>query len=369
MMETKKDEKRIEEALKGEARIAEALQRADEQLSPYATRCQDAVYRNEQKRDRTLYRNCFQTESDAILNNVFYSRLADKTQVHSFYRNDDISRRMLHVQIVSKIARTIGKILNLNLDLIEVIALGHDIGHTPFGHKGEEFLSAVTYEKQGRYFNHNAHSVRVLSKMSERFKNRYSIQTLDGILSHNGEMFVEKLSPTGLVDFQQFDKKLESCYTDKTTIKKHVPSTLEGCVVRVSDIIAYITKDRNDLYSVGRAERIHDFEKSPLGEKPPKILYEIMRDLLVCSLDKPYIAFSNDVSNEIKRMKDENNRLIYQSDFVADNYRIIEKKMRLLFDACLNDLDGNGDETFIKRNFLKLPLFAGDYNVGGEFSH
>ena len=113
----------------------------------------------------TVLRSNFIRDVDKILNCPFYNRYADKTQVFSFNKNDDITRRSLHVQLVSRIARTIGKALNLNLELIEAIALGHDIGHTPFGHLGEKILDRLYFSFTNRHFAHNIHSVRVLDKI------------------------------------------------------------------------------------------------------------------------------------------------------------------------------------------------------------
>ena len=105
---------------------------------------EDKVIRRNNARDKaSILRTAFIRDIDKIMHCPYYNRYADKTQVFSFYKNDDITRRGLHVQLVSRIARTIGKALNLNLDLIEAIALGHDIGHTPFGHAGEEFLDEL----------------------------------------------------------------------------------------------------------------------------------------------------------------------------------------------------------------------------------
>ena len=117
----------------------------DNNLSQYACKNSDAIrlYGNVRY---NIIRPAFAYDVDCIIHNPVYNRYADKTQVFSFYKNDDITRRALHVQFVSKIARTIGRALNLNLDLIEAIALGHDMGHTPFGHKGEEFLSECYQE-------------------------------------------------------------------------------------------------------------------------------------------------------------------------------------------------------------------------------
>ena len=111
--------------------------------------------KNTEKDKANIIRTAFIRDIDKIIHCPFYNRYADKTQVFSFYKNDDITRRGLHVQLVSRIARTIGSALNLNLDLIEAIALGHDIGHTPFGHAGEKLIGDIYHERTGRFFNHN----------------------------------------------------------------------------------------------------------------------------------------------------------------------------------------------------------------------
>ena len=112
----------------------------------------NVVRRDSNKDKANIIRTAFVRDIDKIIHCPYYNRYADKTQVFSFYKNDDITRRGLHVQLVSRIARTIGKALGLNLDLIEAIALGHDIGHTPFGHAGEEFLDELYFEHTGRHF-------------------------------------------------------------------------------------------------------------------------------------------------------------------------------------------------------------------------
>ena len=109
----------------------------DRELSPYAAKNMEAV-RLYGKPRYDIIRPDYSYDVDCIIHNPLYNRYADKTQVFSFYRNDDLTRRALHVQFVSKIAKTIGRALKLNLDLIEAISLGHDMGHTPFGHKGEK---------------------------------------------------------------------------------------------------------------------------------------------------------------------------------------------------------------------------------------
>ena len=126
----------------------------------------------------TLMRPAFMRDIEKILHLPAYTRYAGKTQVFSFRSNDDLSRRGLHVQLVSRIARDIGRALGLNCDLIEAIGLGHDLGHTPFGHAGERFLNDIYHLRTGRYFFHNVQSVRVLDALYGR---NVSLQTLDGV--------------------------------------------------------------------------------------------------------------------------------------------------------------------------------------------
>ena len=144
------------------------LDRVNGIINPYRCENNSVIRRNNDRDIQNLWRPSFVRDIEKIMHLPFYNRYADKTQVFSFYHNDDITRRALHVQLVSKIARNIGSVLGLNLDLIEAIALGHDIGHTPFGHAGERFLSELLNKETGRYFNHNVHSVRVLDNMFAR---------------------------------------------------------------------------------------------------------------------------------------------------------------------------------------------------------
>ena len=124
--------------------IKEDILKREEGMSKYACRSKDAILLKEDgKLKENEIRPVFFRDTDRIIHSMSYTRYIDKTQVYSFIENDHITHRVLHVQLVSKIARTIGRILNLNEDLIEAIALGHDVGHTPFGHTGERFLNNI----------------------------------------------------------------------------------------------------------------------------------------------------------------------------------------------------------------------------------
>lgn len=145
----------------------------EELLSPYACKSEKGIKLNEEEED---IRPVFFRDIDKIIHSQAYTRYIDKTQVYSFIENDHITHRVLHVQLVSKVARTIGRALRLNEDLIEAIALGHDVGHSPFGHAGEKFLDNITRRENIGFFCHNAQSVRTLKDLEGL---NITIQTLD----------------------------------------------------------------------------------------------------------------------------------------------------------------------------------------------
>ena len=229
-----------------------------------------------------------------------------------------MSRRALHVQLVSRIARNIGRLLDLDLDLIEAIALGHDLGHTPFGHAGESYLNEIYYENTGRYFNHNVHSVRVLDGI---FHLNVSLQTLDGILCHNGEFECKEYRPSELDNFEDFDKKVEECYVDESAIGRLIPSTLEGCVVRISDMIAYIGKDRQDAKRAKLIESEDIFSKSSIGTHNAAIINNLIVNIVENSYNKPYILLDDEHFYALKQSKRENYDLIYKNEKISKRYQ------------------------------------------------
>lgn len=343
------------------AEIEEKRRKGNELLSASAARDGDAIYEKERTRD---YRSNYGRDIDTVLNNVFYSRFADKTQVHSFYKNDDLTRRCQHVQLVSRIARTIGETLGLNLELIEAIALGHDIGHTPFGHRGETFLSDLYYDTDKKYFNHNVHSVRALRTIS---KQNLSLQTLDGIISHNGEYLVSKIEPTQLATFEEFDIKLQSSYVDKTSIASQRANTLEGALVRIVDIIAYVGKDRQDLYKINQQGKLSQFTDFGIGLENRQIIANVSQSLIANSYGKNYISLGEDVAAALKKMKEENFKFIYKTEEVVEQYDKIQVLFNEIFNAALKDLATDTDRTYIKRHFVQYNLFEKykqDYLLG-----
>ena len=283
---------------------------ADNQTGTYAQVGFDSAHtlRRVAEEDHTnIWRNAFMQDIDRIMRCPFFSRYADKTQVYSLFKNDDMTRRSLHVQFVSRIARTIGKALHLNLDLIEAIALGHDIGHPAFAHTGESLLDKLYFEHTGRHFLHNIHSVRVLDKIHPY---NLTLQTLDGIACHNGELELLEYHPAPLKDFTEFDKMMESCALDKKYADKIMPSTLEGAVVRISDIIAYLGKDREDAI-LAKAIDADAFEKNELGETYAEMVNNLIVNVIENSYGKPYIKLDAQHFQALKKTKKENYEKIY----------------------------------------------------------
>jgi len=314
-------------------------------INPYAFKDENIVRRNMEHDKANLWRPAFVRDCEKIMHLPFYNRYADKTQVFSLYKNDDISRRSQHVQLVARIARNIGSLLGLNLDLIEAIALGHDIGHTPFGHAGERKLDELYRGQTGRYFNHNVHSVRVLDTMCGT---NISMQTLDGILCHNGEMELEEYKPVRYADFALFDEKVENCYIDRGAIKKLIPATLEGCVVRVADIIAYLGKDRQDAEKLGLFEKKPEYTGGKIGTSNAEIINNMIVNLVENSYGKEYLKMDKEYFDAFSAGKKENYELIYKIDKVEKVYQDdIFPMMEQMYEKLLEDAKAHNTKSVL----------------------
>jgi len=328
----------------------------DKLLSPYASRNASACRVREYKPRFDIIRQPYSYDVDCIIHNPLYNRYADKTQVFSFYRNDDLTRRALHVQFVAKIAKTIGRALRLNLDLIDAISLGHDMGHTPFGHKGETFLSenyqVGTQNREGRarYFNHNVHSTRIFRYILD---SNLTLQTLSGILSHNGEKVYKEYTPSELCSFHEFDHVLEQCYLVDDYHKKLRPNTLEGCVVRISDMVAYAGKDRQDLYKAKLITKEKFEEKRLIGTDNSSIISNVVVNLVKNSINSPSINMDEEVFKDLKDLIDENNRVIYQNEQLNEPYfEIVKPLMSLLYKRLVADVENNVYDSPVFKHYL-----------------
>ena len=296
-----------------------------------------------------VWRPNFAKDIDRILYSPYYNRYTDKTQVFSLLKNDDITRRSLHVQLVSRIARTIGRALNLNLDLIEAIALGHDIGHTPFAHCGEVYLNELYNRNTGRFFNHNIHSARVLDQI---FSLNLTLQTLSGIAGHNGEIELSEYRPVPIDSFEEFDKELEKACTVPGYANKLQPSTLEGNVVRISDIIAYLGKDRQDAASIQMVEQ-QAFPSSVIGSINSEIINNLVVNIIENSYGHPYIKLDEEHFQAVQSYKRENYDMIYANEpgRVILN-RVVKPMMEEIYNQLLDDLQQDRRDSPIFRHHI-----------------
>ena len=323
----------------------------DSFLSPYATKNKDAIRLYDEEPDIRLP---FFRDVDKIIYSLSYVRYIDKTQVFSYTQNDHISKRMIHVQLVSKIARTIGRALNLNEDLIEAASLGHDLGHVPFGHVGERILSKLSYDHQEGYFNHNIQSVRNLLYLENNGRGvNISLQVLDAIMCHNGEFVSDCYRPVAKTK-ETFFNQYESSYQDQSVIDKMIPMTLEGCVVRISDVIGYIGRDLEDAMRLG-VIKIDDVPKSiidVLGRTNSDIVNTIVNDIIANSQDKPYIKMSNDVYQAICDLKAFNLENIYLKANSKEEILHYEEMFETLFNNYLEALNKEDKNSSIYAVFL-----------------
>jgi dGTPase len=328
-------------------------------LSSYATLSRNGIRRQDGK--QTGHRQAFAIDADRILHSRAYTRYIDKTQVFYMVSNDHITHRVLHVQLVSKIARTIGRFLRLNEDLIEAIALGHDIGHPPFGHDGESELAKLCQEHGLPPFQHNVQSIQFLDRLERNGRGwELTLQTLDGILCHDGEIHSQYLRPDRNKDFESFDKDLAE--KERNPAKELHPMTLEGCVVRLCDTIAYIGRDIEDaieLKLISRADIPADCRKV-LGDTNGTIVYHLVEDLISNSLAagdgerlaEDWIGFSPLVSSSLKELKAFNYKYIYMNEQIKRDFPKIQQSYRVLFETYLEHIDQQNRASKIFREML-----------------
>ena len=329
--------------------ITEAIKKAKETgvYTDVSFSDENVIRRHNLSKDTaTIWRPTFVHDIDKIMHCPFYNRYTDKTQVFSLYKNDDITRRSLHVQLVSRISRTIGAALHLNLDLIEAIALGHDIGHPPFAHTGEAYLDELYFAHTGRHFFHNVHSVRVLDKI---FPYNISLQTLNGILTHNGELLCEEYYPSPINSFEDFDRTVEKCYEDEDFTKSLMPSTLEGIVVRLSDVIAYLGKDRQDAMRAKMATE-NMFVNEDIGSINAEIINNLVVNVIENSYGKPYIKLDAKHYKALQKSKQDNYDLIYNNAASASGLgKTVRPMMAEIYGQLLDDL---------KKGNRRSPIFS-----------
>ncbi|MFZ7110976.1 MAG: deoxyguanosinetriphosphate triphosphohydrolase family protein [Desulfatiglandales bacterium] len=323
-------------------------------LSPWACQSSWALRRKEEDNVDLGHRQDFSLDTDRILHSLAYSRYIDKTQVFYLVKNDHITHRVLHVQLVSKIARSVGRLLRLNEDLLEAIALGHDIGHCPFGHDGEKFLSDLSRRHGLGHFLHNIQGVRFLENIERKGKGwNLTLQVLDGILCHDGEVHDQALTPDKEKTFETMDMEMQQKEGNPSLNIR--PMTLEGCVVRMADTISYVGRDIEDAIRLDLIRRsdLPDDCRNTLGDTNGTIVYTLVEDLIANSLDKPYVSFTSEVSEALRNLKKFNMDRIYRNEMGWKQTEKIGLMFQLLFEKYLRDLEVGREESDIYREFLE----------------
>ena len=325
----------------GELRLE--LDRQEEvRLATYATKSSQASRRRFEERIQEGHRQNFAVDADRILHSRAYTRYIDKTQVFYLIEHEHISHRVLHVQLLSKIARTIGRYLRLNEDLIEAIALGHDIGHPPFGHDGEQILSRLCEEHDIGPFLHSVQGVRFLDRVEKSGRGlNLSLQVLDGILCHDGETHLERLAPDREKTFQRLEEEIRLKLADPDLPLK--PMTLEGCVVRLADTISYIGRDLEDAITLNLITRdeLPSLASDRLGRTNGAIVYSLVSDLITHSYNKNYVGYSPEVGQALKALKEFNYRRIYDNPRIKQETAKIEELFADLFQRFYRDITEN----------------------------
>ena len=334
-------------------KIKKEMLKSEKILGKNACRSKDAIREQEQDEDIRLE---FARDVDKIIHSSCYTRYMSKTQVFVEPLNDHISTRMTHVQYVSKAARTIARALRLNEDLCEAIALGHDVGHTPYGHFGESILNKIskTYN-DGKCFAHNLNSVRVFTVTEKKGNTtNLTLQVLDGIMCHNGEFVQEKYMPNRNKTFKTLYKEYEECLKNEEMIKRLIPMTLEGCVVRVSDIIGYIGKDIDDANRLGvfNKELLPENVKKYLGTENTQIMNSIIVDVIKNSYNKDYISMSKEVYEAVKTLKKFNYDNIYYQAITQEDRARYTKTIETLYSVYSRALDLEDKENDIYKLYL-----------------
>ncbi len=262
----------------------------NECLAPLAARS-GANRGREKFEDPCSVRTAFQRDRDRIIHSKSFRRLKHKTQVFIAPEGDHYRTRLTHTLEVSQVARTAARALLLNEDLAEAIALGHDLGHTPFGHAGEETLAEIS--PMG--FKHNEQSLRVVDHLEGEGGLNLTWEVRDGILNHTGDRY---------------------------------PATLEGQLVKISDRIAYINHDIDDALraKILLPEQLPQNEILRLGNTGSERLNVMVRDLIENSWQKPRIAMSEDLAGVMNRLR----RFLFDHVYIGSAAKTEEQKARYI---------------------------------------
>ncbi len=311
-------------------------------LSPFAAKSSNSFGRLISE-DKCPIRTEFERDANRILHSMEFRRLRHKTQVFFNAKNDHICTRMEHVLNVGSIAVTIARTLKMNQDLTYAIALGHDLGHAPFGHSGERVLNQCMKNINPEWsFQHELHSLRVVERLATRISKEkinekcglnLTFEVKDGIVSHCGERYNE----------YKLTRDTSKTPQHLIGIKRRgaLPYSLEACIVRLVDKIAYVGRDIEDAVRVKLMD-MQDIDKNirnELGNTNGEIINTLVIDLVENSYEKDCIQLSKEKGEALEKLINENVRLIYKADKITRYEKIAQTTIEGLFVSLLNSLD------------------------------
>jgi dGTPase len=292
------------------------------------------------------YRLPYKRDVDRIIHSKAYARYHDKTQVVYLVENDHITHRSLHVQLVSSFARGIAEILRLNVDLVEAIALGHDVGHPPFGHEGEGYLSDLSSEYGNACFAHPWQSCRLFTDIEPL---NLGFAVYDGFLCHDGGMNGNKIVPA-------WGKTWEDHFREKEQKRKDpdqnlTPATLEGCLVKLCDTMSYVGRDIEDAISLGILDR-NEVPETHLGNTNSLILKGLAQDIIHPSYGQDYIQIAEKSFDALKTIREFNFKYIYNHPKLKVESEKVKRSYRILFEFLLDDYENKRAESYLWKNYL-----------------
>lgn len=298
-------------------------------------------------------RGAYYRDTTAIIHSSPFRRLKHKTQVFFAPSNDHICTRMEHCLHVASIASTICRGLSLDTELAWAIGMGHDLGHTPFGHTGEKIISAMMQKEGFDPFEHELNSLRVVDFLSEHGRGlnlTYAVR--DGIACHNGEHLVQSIMPT--FEIRNLD--------DLRSRKKLIPATYEAAVVRFSDSIAYIGRDFEDAtrLNIIRGGQLPALVGERLGRTNAQMIDTLVNDVIEHSNSKDGICFSDHCFEAIEAMIRFNYANIYKSPLLEGYERYFTRLITLIVDylKMLRETCGFDEAAYAsEKNMLAMGFF------------
>ena len=299
-------------------------------------------------------RGSYYRDTTAIIHSSPFRRLKHKTQVFYAPSNDHICTRMEHVLHVASIASTICRPLGLDTELAWAIGMGHDLGHTPFGHTGEKIISSLSVERGLPPFEHEINSLRAVDFLSNNGNGlnlTYAVR--DGIVSHNGESLNKRIIPT-------FKKKDMKSLASRSGL---IPATYEGVVVRFSDTIAYLGRDFEDASRLGivNSDDLPEIVKNRLGTTNSKIITALVNDLIQGADEEKGIGFSDYVFEAVESFSEFNYQNIYRSKIMNGYTEYFSRLINLIIDYLekLYSSFGLEEEGYLEeRNMLAAGFYS-----------